>query len=398
MSRPSRATGRGACPALPSGEEFDRPQADPCRPWGQTWARPASHRARPGRRRRGAASGPRPYPGRVADFPDVRLHVVSGKGGTGKTTVAAALALALAGRRPPGAAHRGRGAAGHRAAVRRAAAAVRGAQGRRRRPAAGRSTRWRSTPRRRCWTTCTCSTGCRRPGSRPARCAGWAPSTSPRRSRRACATCCSPARSRRRSIRTRRRPARLRRRRRSTPRRPAGSRASSTSRQEVGGLAKVGPIKNQSEGVMAVLRSPQTAVHLVTLLEEMPVQETLDGVAELAVARPAGRRRGRQRRPRPAARARRPRGRRGRARWTSPRCAPGWRRPGSTRPAPSCGAGRRGGRPRRAGWRSRSAAATRSPAPHRPTYELPLLPDAVDLGGLYALAAALPTRAWHGAA
>jgi anion-transporting ArsA/GET3 family ATPase len=53
---------------------------------------------------------------------------------------------------------------------------------------------------------------------------------------------------------------------------------------EVGGLAKVGPIKNQSDNVMAVLRSPQTAVHLVTLLEEMPVQETLDGAAELTSA------------------------------------------------------------------------------------------------------------------
>lgn len=50
---------------------------------------------------------------------------------------------------------------------------------------------------------------------------------------------------------------------------------------EVGGLAKVGPIKSQSDSVMAVLRSPRTAVHLVTLLEEMPVQETLDGLAEL---------------------------------------------------------------------------------------------------------------------
>jgi anion-transporting ArsA/GET3 family ATPase len=50
---------------------------------------------------------------------------------------------------------------------------------------------------------------------------------------------------------------------------------------EVSGLAKVGPLKNQSDGVMAVLRSPQTAVHLVTLLEEMPVQETLDGVHDL---------------------------------------------------------------------------------------------------------------------
>jgi len=58
---------------------------------------------------------------------------------------------------------------------------------------------------------------------------------------------------------------------------------------EVGGLAKVGPIKTQSEGVMEVLRSPQTAVHLVTLLEEMPVQETIDGVGELrAVGLPVG--------------------------------------------------------------------------------------------------------------
>jgi len=53
---------------------------------------------------------------------------------------------------------------------------------------------------------------------------------------------------------------------------------------EVGGLAKVGPIKTQSDNVMAVLRSATTAVHLVTLLEEMPVQETLDGAAELTAA------------------------------------------------------------------------------------------------------------------
>ena len=51
--------------------------------------------------------------------------------------------------------------------------------------------------------------------------------------------------------------------------------------QEISGLAKVGPLKTQSDGVMAVLRSPHTAVHLVTLLEEMPVQETLDGVHDL---------------------------------------------------------------------------------------------------------------------
>jgi hypothetical protein len=58
---------------------------------------------------------------------------------------------------------------------------------------------------------------------------------------------------------------------------------------EVSGLAKVGPLKSQSDGVMAVLRSPQTAVHLCTLLEEMPVQETIDGVAELvSVGLPVG--------------------------------------------------------------------------------------------------------------
>jgi anion-transporting ArsA/GET3 family ATPase len=50
---------------------------------------------------------------------------------------------------------------------------------------------------------------------------------------------------------------------------------------ETARLTKIGPIKNQSEGVAAVLRSPVTAVHVVTLLEEMPVQETADAVAEL---------------------------------------------------------------------------------------------------------------------
>jgi hypothetical protein len=32
---------------------------------------------------------------------------------------------------------------------------------------------------------------------------------------------------------------------------------------------------------MKVIRSPETAVHFVTLLEEMPVQETVDGIADL---------------------------------------------------------------------------------------------------------------------
>ncbi|MFG2861763.1 ArsA-related P-loop ATPase [Streptomyces sioyaensis] len=53
---------------------------------------------------------------------------------------------------------------------------------------------------------------------------------------------------------------------------------------EVAGLAKIGPIHNQAQAVMRVLKSPETAVHLVTLLEEMPVQETADGVEELRAA------------------------------------------------------------------------------------------------------------------
>jgi anion-transporting ArsA/GET3 family ATPase len=50
---------------------------------------------------------------------------------------------------------------------------------------------------------------------------------------------------------------------------------------ETARLAKVGPIKSQSEGVSAILRSPMTAVHVVTLLEEMPVQETTDAIDDL---------------------------------------------------------------------------------------------------------------------
>jgi anion-transporting ArsA/GET3 family ATPase len=58
---------------------------------------------------------------------------------------------------------------------------------------------------------------------------------------------------------------------------------------EAARLTKLGPIKTQSEGVAALLRSPITSVHVVTLLEEMPVQETADALAELrALGIPAG--------------------------------------------------------------------------------------------------------------
>ena len=53
---------------------------------------------------------------------------------------------------------------------------------------------------------------------------------------------------------------------------------------EVVGLTKVGPIRNQADSITTLLRSPQTVVHLVTLLEEMPVQETSDGARDLAAA------------------------------------------------------------------------------------------------------------------
>jgi anion-transporting ArsA/GET3 family ATPase len=59
---------------------------------------------------------------------------------------------------------------------------------------------------------------------------------------------------------------------------------------ETARLAKVGPIKTQSEGVAAFLRSPMTAIHVVTLLEEMPVQETVDAIGDLtASGLPVGR-------------------------------------------------------------------------------------------------------------
>jgi anion-transporting ArsA/GET3 family ATPase len=53
---------------------------------------------------------------------------------------------------------------------------------------------------------------------------------------------------------------------------------------EVAGLAKMGPVHSQAQSVMALLASHRTAVHLVTLLEEMPVQETVDAAAELTKA------------------------------------------------------------------------------------------------------------------
>lgn len=49
----------------------------------------------------------------------------------------------------------------------------------------------------------------------------------------------------------------------------------------VSDLAKGGPVHSQAEGVVKLLHSELTAIHLVTLLEALPIQETLEAVDEL---------------------------------------------------------------------------------------------------------------------
>jgi len=49
----------------------------------------------------------------------------------------------------------------------------------------------------------------------------------------------------------------------------------------VADLAKGGPVHSQSEGVVKLLHSEQTAIHLVTLLEALPIQETVEAIEEL---------------------------------------------------------------------------------------------------------------------
>ncbi|MFC8532012.1 ArsA-related P-loop ATPase [Nocardia sp. NPDC057227] len=46
-------------------------------------------------------------------------------------------------------------------------------------------------------------------------------------------------------------------------------------------IARGGPIASQAEGVSKLLHSDETLIHLVTLLEALPVQETADAVAQL---------------------------------------------------------------------------------------------------------------------
>ena len=50
----------------------------------------------------------------------------------------------------------------------------------------------------------------------------------------------------------------------------------------VSDLAKGGPVHSQADGVVKLLHSDKTAIHLVTLLEALPVQETLEAIEELS--------------------------------------------------------------------------------------------------------------------
>ena len=153
---------------------------------------------------------------------------------------------------------------------------------------------------------------------------------------------------------------------------------------EVAGLAKVGPIKTQSDGVMAVLRSPLTAVHVVTLLEEMPVQETIDATVELrASGLPVGAVFVNMTRPpllpepelvRAAA------GDVDLSRLAAGLTAAGLDGPGLAAPL-ALAATEHAER-----WALEDANRADIAKLGLPTYELPFLPDAMDLGGLYELA------------
>ncbi|MDN5771520.1 MAG: AAA family ATPase [Microlunatus sp.] len=55
--------------------------------------------------------------------------------------------------------------------------------------------------------------------------------------------------------------------------------------EAVSGLAKVGPIRSQADSINAMLRAPTTVVHLATLLEDMPVTETEEAIEQLTPIR-----------------------------------------------------------------------------------------------------------------
>ena len=59
--------------------------------------------------------------------------------------------------------------------------------------------------------------------------------------------------------------------------------------QAVSELAKGGPVHSQADGVVKLLHSDLTTIHLVTLLEALPIQETVEAIDELkAMGLPIG--------------------------------------------------------------------------------------------------------------
>jgi anion-transporting ArsA/GET3 family ATPase len=160
---------------------------------------------------------------------------------------------------------------------------------------------------------------------------------------------------------------------------------------EVAGLAKMGPIRTQADSIMRLLRSPRTVVHIVTLLEEMPVQETLDAAAELTeIGLPVGSIIVNQLRKPPL-------------RVSDLAAAAGGLLPTDDVTAGLLAAGVDASPGTVAVLLEEAAEAAeratlekrerrRVATLRRPTYELPWLADGVDLGGLYALAAKLTAQ------
>jgi anion-transporting ArsA/GET3 family ATPase len=157
---------------------------------------------------------------------------------------------------------------------------------------------------------------------------------------------------------------------------------------ELAGLAKVGPIRNQADQVMSLLRSPRTAVHLVTVLEDMPVQETADGIDELRRDRlPVGGVVVNLARPGVLDEDERDRAMSGRLDADALR---GELERGGVRPTRALVTGLLEEAREHAERRElEDAQRKRISALGVPTYELTRLPDGVDLGGLYELAAEL---------
>lgn len=157
---------------------------------------------------------------------------------------------------------------------------------------------------------------------------------------------------------------------------------------DMAGLARGGPIRSQAESIMRLLASERTRVHVVTLLEEMPVQETADTVADLvATGLPPGavivnRVRRPPLRPGDLAAV-------GKGAVSVEEVALGLMAAGLP-PKPQTAEGLLNqGADLAARVALEKRERRRVQALGLPTFELPQLPDAIDLGGLYALAAAL---------